>query len=606
MAASPELIPRPTSVRLTGGVLTHGLGGQGKVLVPDECGLDLLWALRGAGGLSWQAAGEEEALLRFQWHAGLDSEQAYKIEILPDGMVIQASGAAGWFHGAVTLAQWLNAGDGEAPCVTIEDRPAIQRRGYMLDVSRDRVPSMHELRRLIDQLARLKYNHLELYLEHTFAYEGHGKVNQESSPITPDEMREIVAYAAERAIEVVPNQNTFGHMHRWLIHSEYEHLAEQPEGMLHAFHFEKEPFGLCAANPQSLQLVDDMLGQLLPLFEGPFFNAGMDETIDLGMGGSRQICEERGKGAVYMEYLMAVQALSAKHGKRMVFWSDILLEHPEVFHRLPDGCVPVIWGYEKDHPLDEQAGILQSIGAEFWIAPGTSSWQSLSGRYSNCIGNITSAARAALHHGASALILTDWGDYGHWQPPSLSNLGLLHFATQAWGGPEQPTPDANAINRMFYGGQELPLAQAWMQLWQASDSLQDGALNGTSPFYAMRYPPHCENPEGEWQKRCATWSLQGAQAYDRELNSVSDKLKACASGHRDALELAFCVRIALWANQRAKERGQAIPTAVEADLGLQAIERDLSHLWQTRSRPGGLKDSLAKLRFALHPGGIRP
>lgn len=604
MATFHELIPAPTSVRLAADGLTRAFGSERTVSLPADCGLDLLWALRGGGGLPWNAVDTESALLRFELLEHMADDQAYRIEVGANGMCIQAGGAAGWFHGAVTLAQWLG-GTGSIRSVVIEDKPAIQRRGYMLDVSRDRMPTMHELRRLIDQLARLKYNHLELYLEHTFAYEGHAVVHENSSPITPEEMREIVAYAARRAIEVVPNQNTFGHMHRWLIHPEYKHLAEQPEGMLHAFHFEKEPFGLCAANPESLVLVDDMLGQLLPLFDSPFFNAGMDETIDLGDGGSQQICEERGKGAVYMEYLLEVQKLATKHGKRMVFWADILLEHPEVFDRLPAGCVPVLWGYEDDHPLDDQARTLHGIGAEFWIAPGTSSWQSLTGRYSNCLGNITHAARAALDHGASALILTDWGDYGHWQPASLSNLAILHFAAQAWSGPEHSAPDADAVNRTFYGGQEKQLAQAWMQLWKASDSLQDGALNGTSPFYAMRYPPHCANPEGEWQKRCGTWTLNGAEAYDDQLNGALATLDDSGSEHSDAQELSFSIRIARWGNQRAKERGQGLPTALDADSELQVIERDLAELWQLRSRPGGLEDSLTKLRFALHPGGVR-
>ncbi len=604
MATFPELIPVPTSVRPADDGGTHAFGNAWNVCLPAACELDLLWALRDGGGLPWNAVDAGSALLRFELHGGMGDDQAYRIEVGEHGMCIQAGGAAGWFHGGVTLTQWLR-GTGPIRGVVIEDRPALQRRGYMLDVSRDRMPTMGELRRLIDQLARLKYNHLELYLEHAFAYEGHAVVHENSSPITPAEMREIVSYAARRAIELVPNQNTFGHMHRWLIHPEYKHLAEQPEGMLHAFHFEKEPFGLCAANPKSLELVDDMLGQLLPLFDSPFFNAGMDETIDLGDGGSQALCEERGKGGVYMDYLLAVQKLTAKHGKRMVFWADILLEHPEVFNRLPGGSVPVLWGYEKDHPLAGQARILHGIGAEFWIAPGTSSWQSLTGRYSNCLGNISHAAQAALEHGASALVLTDWGDYGHWQPPSLSNLAILHFAAQAWSGPEHAAPDADAINCTFYGGRELQLAQAWMQLWQASDSLQDGALNGTSPFYAMRYPPHCANPEGEWQKRCSTWTLQGAEAYDGELDRALATLDGSGSAHSDAQELSFSIRIAHWANQRAKERGQGLPVAADADSELLVIERELAALWRLRSRPGGLEDSLLKLRFALHPGGVR-
>ena len=298
-----------------------------------------------------------------------------------------------------------------------------------------------------------------------------------------------------------------------------------------------------------------------------------------------------------------MHSIVAKHGKKLVFWADILLEHPEVFDDLPEGCVPVIWGYEADHPLDAHAKILHGIGAEFWIAPGTSSWQSLTGRFSNSMENVSAAARAALAHGAGGLILTDWGDWGHWQPPSLSNAAILHFAIQAWSGPELPEPNAHALDRIFYGGTETKLAKAWMQLLRASEALEDGAVNGTSPFYAMRYPPHGLHPEGQWQERCASWSLQGAQAYDQKLNEALATLAEAESDHQEARELEFCVRLALWANARAKERGLHAPVHPDAALELEAIEGDLARLWPVRSRPGGLEDSLLKMRFALFPGG---
>jgi hexosaminidase len=606
MKTPPNLFPPPKSIedaQQSFSLPHHEMQG---VRLPEGCQLDLIWALGHLQGKPWVRNIGENPLLVFELNPEVGGEQAYRLSIQKARIRIEAASERGWLYGAVTLNQWLDAQGtpNSVDCVLIEDAPKIHRRGYMLDVSRDRMPTMGEFRRVIDQLARLKYNHLELYLEHTFAYVGHAAVSDGASPITADEMSELIALAARRGIEMIPNQNTFGHMHRWLTLPEYNHLAEEPEGTLHAFDYRKEPFGLCAANPGSFELVDDMLGQLLPLFDSPYFNAGLDETFDLGRGGSAELCEEKGKGAVYMEYLCAVHEMTARRGKRMVFWADILLEHPEVFDQLPKGCVPVIWGYEHDHPLDAHAKILSDIGADFWIAPGTSSWQSLTGRASNCLENIRSAARAAIDHGASGLILTDWGDWGHWQPPSLSNLGVLQFAVQAWSGPDQADPDSHAINQVFYSGQEPTLAEAWMQLWQASEVLADGVLNGTSPFYAMRYPKHGLHPEGEWEKRCPGWSLEKAQAYDQRLRSVLDKLAALPTEHPDSEELQFLVQLAEWANARAKERGQERSTDPEADAELQSIEAEMARLWLTRSRPGGLSESLRKMRFALHPDGV--
>ena len=99
----------------------------------------------------------------------------------------------------------------------------------MLDVSRDRVPKQAELLSLVDRLSRLRINQLQLYTEHSFAYAGHEVVWRDASPMTPLEIRELDAHCADRGIELVPNQNSFGHMHRWLQHDAYRELAEKPD-----------------------------------------------------------------------------------------------------------------------------------------------------------------------------------------------------------------------------------------------------------------------------------------------------------------------------------------------------------------------------------------
>ena len=109
----------------------------------------------------------------------------------------------------------------------------FDRRGLMLDISRNRVPTMATLHRLIDALQALKYNELQLYTEHTFAYADHETVWQNASPLTASEILELDGYCADRGIELVPNQNSFGHMERWLKHADYKQLAECPDGFEH-------------------------------------------------------------------------------------------------------------------------------------------------------------------------------------------------------------------------------------------------------------------------------------------------------------------------------------------------------------------------------------
>ena len=104
-------------------------------------------------------------------------------------------------------------------------------RSYMLDISRDKVPTMGTLKQLVDILARFDYNQFQLYTEHTFAYAAHKAVWEKASPLTAEEIRELDLYCVMHGIELVPNQNCFGHMERWLTKPDYNHLAELPKGV---------------------------------------------------------------------------------------------------------------------------------------------------------------------------------------------------------------------------------------------------------------------------------------------------------------------------------------------------------------------------------------
>jgi hypothetical protein len=73
---------------------------------------------------------------------------------------------------------------------------------------------MKTLREIVDLLARCRYNQFQLYTEHTFAYAAHPAVWEEADPLTPAEIRKLDAYCQIQGIELVANQNTFGHMER--------------------------------------------------------------------------------------------------------------------------------------------------------------------------------------------------------------------------------------------------------------------------------------------------------------------------------------------------------------------------------------------------------
>jgi N-acetyl-beta-hexosaminidase len=171
--------------------------------------------------------------------------QAYQLTLTETAVHVVAATGAGLFYGVCTLVQLLSVYGDELPLGRVNDWPDMPKRGVMLDISRNRVPKMETLYDVIEMLAGWKVNQIQLYTEHTFAYRQHQVVWEKASPMTGEEILAVDAFCRERFIELVPNQNSFGHMHNWLKHEAYTHLAESPEGADTPWGFFRPgPFGL--------------------------------------------------------------------------------------------------------------------------------------------------------------------------------------------------------------------------------------------------------------------------------------------------------------------------------------------------------------------------
>lgn len=360
--------------------------------------------------------------------------QGYRLETAPAGVRIVASDLAGAFYAKKTLAQIeLQAEGGTIPCLAIEDHPDFRRRGAMLDVSRDKVPTMETLLAWVDRLSSWKINELQLYVEHTFAYAKHPEVWRDASPLCGEEIETLDAYCRERHVELVPNQNSFGHMERWLKHPRYAGLAEVPYTEAQREAGEDPGYrSLCPIEPRSIELVASLYDELLPHFTSRRLNVGCDETLDLGQGRSREAVEKLGAGRVYLDFLKRIHDECVKRGRTMLFWGDIVLQHAELIPEIPEGVVALNWGYEADHPFDAEGASFAAAGVPYQVCPGTSSWLSIGGRTENAIGNLRAAAEQGIRHGAGGYLITDWGDFGHWQPAPVSYLGFAYGAALSW------------------------------------------------------------------------------------------------------------------------------------------------------------------------------
>ncbi|HVJ17340.1 MAG TPA: family 20 glycosylhydrolase [Polyangiaceae bacterium] len=549
---------------------------------------------------------------------GSGEPQSYRLRADAGRVRIEAPDAAGLFYGVCTLEQLIEIsanGDGRArvPAVSIEDAPDFGQRGVMLDVSRDKVPTMQTLFDLVERLASVKINQLQLYVEHTFAYAGHENVWRESSPFTSEEMKALDAFCRERHIELVPNQNSFGHMHRWLVHEPYRSLAECPEGFEHPWNPTKEPYSLCAVDPKSLELVGDLYDQLLPNFSSSLFNVGCDETIDLGLGRSKEACESQGTERVYLDYLQKIHGLVRERGRRMQFWGDIIIKRPELIPELPADAIAMEWGYEKDHPFAEHLEKFSSAGLEFYVCPGTSSWNSIAGRTHNALGNIKNAIRTGLEHGASGVLNTDWGDNGHLQPLCVSYLGLLAGAALSWNAAsnvDERDLMGDLLDLHCFGDKSGKLGRLAYDLGNAYRDVGTEPHNNSALFMLLMAGDKTDAFEGlspEALARARSRVTEIKQELERPDRQNGEVQRGRAELHWAARMLEFCCDLG-----QARLDGEAVRPLAEIEGGrraalaheLGALIEEHRKLWLGRNRPGGLADSVARLertRVALAP-----
>ncbi|MBC2606555.1 beta-N-acetylhexosaminidase [Pelagicoccus albus] len=503
----------------------------------------------------------------------LAPKNGYTIKITEQQVAVSSYDEAAAFYAQATLNQirQQSPDTGTLPCLEIEDWPDLKTRGYMLDISRCKVPSMQSLLELVDLLASLKYNQLQLYTEHTFAYQNHRIVWQDASPLTPDEIREIDAYCAARHIELVPNQNSFGHMERWLRHSQYQHLAESPNGFEHPIAGWKEFGSTLKPTLESAKFVDELFAELLPNFSSQNFNVGGDEPWELGQGFSKELVNNHGKTRVYLDHLLRIQNNVRKYGKRMQFWGDIIINDPQLATELGEDTTALLWGYELDHPFPEQCMAMKNAGVDFYVVPGTSTWNSIGGRLYTSLPNIDSAAFNAYQHGAVGLLLTDWGDNGHHQSSLLSIPAILQAASRSW----------NASN------EDLDLKSASQRIPNPLSVSEYDAIIALSAI-AGSFSKYLHN--GSWLNKILFAKIDSLENLRGDLDLLElESARESLTGLAVDGELGLARDLLLF----AAEKGISIlnrqhPLPVPKEL----ISR-FRHYWLLRNRPGGLEECVA-------------
>ena len=529
-----------------------------------------------------------------------DAGESYRLRVDPDLAELCAAGPAGLRYGTETLVQLLDA-RGALPACVVDDAPDFPYRGVMLDVSRGKVPTEAQLRALVDLCARLKLNVLMLYVEHTFRSRRHPAIGADADGLEAETLRALDAYAAERGVELVPNLQSLGHMEHVLKLPAYAELAETDAR-----------WTLACADPRSYALLRDLYEEYLPNFRSRLFHANCDEAWDLGKGRSKELAESLGPGGLFLEHVRRVRALARDLGRRTMIWADFVHHHPERIDEIDRDVVLCDWWYEADFDYDRVA-VFARHGLEFWVCPGTSSWNCLFPRMENALANIARWADAGRRHGATGLLVTDWGDHGHYNALGASFLGYAWAAQQAWSGDVDPAAFDRAFGRVLFGDASGEAAR----LYRALGALHDPGFqifNG-SPLQYLFF----DDLDEAWfvrgvEPRAARRTLAGLERVARRLDRARPRFGADAQTHA---ELVWAAEASAHALRRAlagrrwvawRERPASLDArarrALARELDALAAEHQrlgarLRRLWLARSRPSNYEITGRRLARAI-------
>ncbi|HVW16018.1 MAG TPA: beta-N-acetylhexosaminidase [Mucilaginibacter sp.] len=281
-------------------------------------------------------------------------------------------------------------------------------RGFHLDL-RIQVMPMPELKEFAKKLSGYGINTLIMEWEGTYPFEKHPLIPNRFA-YSKAEIVDFIKYCNGLGIDVIPLQQSFGHVEYILRNERYKDVRED----------QKDYSQVCPLQVrQDSMLFSDLYKELESTHTSKYIHIGGDETYLLGHDERcRKKVAEEGKSKLYIDYIRMLCNIVIKMGKVPVMWADIAMKYPEAIKLLPKETILVDWnyGWSMDNFGDHQK--LMQSGLEIWGAPSLRShpdnyFLTQWGKHFNNIKNFIPACRQLGYKG---IVMTSWSTSGAYSP----------------------------------------------------------------------------------------------------------------------------------------------------------------------------------------------
>lgn len=530
-------------------------------------------------------------------HLGVseNEDQAYRLTVNNNFIRLEATTNTGLFYATQSLKQlyryaYLKSPSGTIviPSMTITDWPNFKVRAWQDDISRGPIVSMDYLKRLIPQMAECKLNAFSLYTEHTFKTKCHPDIAP-TDAFTAEEIKELEDFCRPYHIQIIGNQQCFGHFEEILSNPFYSHLADTK-------------WNLNPAKEETYKFLEDHLREVARAYKSPYFNINCDETESLGQGAAKAYVDSLGAETVYYQHVNRVNRMLRPYRKRVMMWGDIADQHPEILDNLDKDIFLIAWSYVGIDSFDDFLQPYVKSGRNYFVAPGVSLSERVWPKHYEFKKNIANLCRDGYKNGALGVINTCWDDFGE----SLINsalYGLALGAERSWNAASQQERSTETDFTIHF------LGSLSSDIYEHLEALSEWTkIDGIGKFTAMTesmapFYPALVNDSIKALNQRASVALS---ALEKDLKNDKNKVKRNADLFDNAL---YAIHRMQWCAKRNATRIQLFRTyndPTKANIAeskkmigeLMATLHDLKteyvKVWNIESRPYWLDVNMDK------------